>query len=125
MVAISAIIGAIGTLSVVSLTAISLASNLGTFVLYALTCVWTIVAFSGRSEYNFVKHTLVPVVGLLANLTMLITIFAMGVVGGGDSQTESFGALGVGAVWALISIVYIIIRNNQTGRSLMVGQSSA
>ncbi len=124
MVAVSAIIGAIGTISVVSLTAISLASNLGTFVLYALTCVWTIVAFSGRKEYNFFKHTLVPIVGLLANLVMLVTIFAMGVLGGGDPQTESFGALALGAVWALVSIVYIIIRNRQTGRSLMMGSSA-
>src|ERR1700736_276533 len=40
MVAVSALIGAVGTLSVINLTAITLASNLGTFVLYALTCFW-------------------------------------------------------------------------------------
>jgi amino acid transporter len=124
MVVVSAIIGAIGTLSVVNLTAISLASNLGTFVLYALTCVWTIVAFGGRKEFNFVKHTLVPVLGLLANVVMLVTIFFMGILGGGDSQTESIGALALGGVWAVVSIVYILIRNRQTGRSIMAGQSA-
>jgi amino acid transporter len=125
MVAVSAIIGSIGCLSVIGLTAVSLASNLGTFVLYGLTCLWTIVAFSDRKEYNFVLHTLVPVVGLLANVVMLITIFYMGILGGGDSQTESIGALGLGAVWALVSVVYIIIRSRQTGRPLMAGQSTS
>src|SRR5262249_39188251 len=117
-------IGAVGTLSVVSLTAVSLASNLGTFVLYALTCLWTIVAFSGRKDYNFIRHTLVPVLGLLANLVMLFTIFFMGILGGGTSQTESIGALAVGGVWAIVSIVYIAIRGRQTGRALFVGQKA-
>jgi hypothetical protein len=124
MVAVSAIIGAIGTLSVISLTAVSLASNLGTFVLYGLTCVWTVVAFTGRKDYNWFRHTLIPVLGLLANAVMLFTIFFMGILGGGDSQTESIGALALGAVWALISAVYVIIRGRQTGRPLMAGQKA-
>ena len=124
MVAVSALIGAVGTLSVVNLTAITLASNLGTFVLYALTCLWTIIAFNGRTDYNWFRHTVVPVLGLLANLVMLITIFFMGFLGGGDSQTESVGALALGAVWAVLSIVYILIRSRQTGRSIMVSQKA-
>jgi amino acid transporter len=119
MAGVSAIIGAIGTLSVVNLTAVTLASNLGTFVLYALTCLWTIIAFNGRKEYNFFKHTLVPIVGLLANIAMLVTIFYMGFIGGGDASTESLGALALGGVWALISIIYVVITSRQSGRSLM------
>src|SRR5438132_261767 len=46
MVAVSAIIGAIGVIAVVTLTGITLASNFGTFVLYALTCLWAIIAFA-------------------------------------------------------------------------------
>lgn len=119
MVAVSAVIGAIGTLSVVSLTAVTLASNLGTFVLYALTCLWAIVAFSGRSEHNFFAHKVVPVLGLLANLAMLVTIFWMGFLGGGDSQTESIGALAIAALWAVVSGAYVIFRSRQTGRPIL------
>jgi APA family basic amino acid/polyamine antiporter len=119
MVAVSAIIGAIGTVSVVSLTAVTLASNLGTFVLYGLTCVWTVVAFAGHKDFNFLKHWLVPMVGLIANLVMLVTIFFMGFLGGGDSQTESIGALALGAVWLVLSGAYVVIRNRQTGRSIL------
>jgi amino acid transporter len=121
---VSAVIGAIGVLSVVGLTAVTLASNLGTFVLYGLTCLWTIIAFTGRKEHNFFAHTVIPVLGLLANVVMLVTIFYMGILGGGDSQTESIVALGLGGVWLLISVVYVLIRSRQTGRPLMMGQKS-
>src|SRR5207237_4708746 len=52
MIAVSAIIGVIGVISVVTLTGITLASNFGTFVLYALTCLWAIIAFASRPDFN-------------------------------------------------------------------------
>lgn len=124
MVVVSAIIGAVGTISVVGLTLITLASNLGTFVLYGLTCYWTIVAFGGRKEFNVFKHLLVPALGLLANLAMLVTILFMGILGGGASQTESVGALVVALIWAVLSGIYVMLRNRATGRSLIVGTSA-
>lgn len=120
LVAVSAIIGAVGTLSVVSLTAVTLASNLGTFILYALTCLWTIVAFAGRPERSGFKHLLIPALGLLANLVMLVTIFWMGFLGGGDSQTESIGALIIAAVWAILSGAYVVVQSRRTGRPILV-----
>lgn len=123
MVVVSAIIGAIGTLSVVSLTAVTLASNLGTFVLYALTCLWTIIAFAGRPENNWFTHRVIPFLGLLVNLLMLVTIFWMGILGGGDSQTESIGALAIAGVWAALSIAYVVVRGRQTGQSILVART--
>jgi amino acid transporter len=120
LVAVSAIIGAIGTLSVVSLTAVTLASNLGTFILYALTCLWTIIAFAGRPERSGFAHLIIPSLGLLANLVMLVTIFWMGFLGGGDSQTESIGALAIAAVWALLSGAYVVVRSRRSGRPILV-----
>ncbi len=107
MVVVSGIIGVVGTLSVVTLTGITLASNFGTFVLYALTCFIAFNAFVSRREFSLVKHGVVPILGFVANLIMLVTIFAMGFVGGGDAQTESFIALGFAGVWGIISVVYI------------------
>lgn len=125
MVVVSAIIGVIGVLSVVSLTGITLASNFGTFVLYALTCLWAIIAFAGRPDFNFVKHLLVPVLGLLANLVMLVTILGLGILGGGDSQTESLIALAFAAVWAVASGAYILVSNRRTGRPLVAQPTKA
>ena len=119
MIVVSAIIGMIGTISVVTLTGITLASNFGTFVLYALTCLWALIAFAGRHDFNGLKHAIVPLLGLLANLLMLVTIFAMGVMGGGDPQTESFMALGIAGLWALASGAYVVISNRRSGRSLL------
>ncbi len=64
------------------------------------------------------KHAAVPVLGLLANLLMLITIFALGFIGGGDSQTESFMALGIAGVWLIASVVYVLVRKGPSRRSV-------
>jgi hypothetical protein len=119
MVVVSAIIGMVGTLSVVTLTGITLASNFGTFVLYALTCLIAVVAFAGRKEFSFLKHGIVPVLGFLANLAMLVTIFALGFVGGGDSQTEAFIALGISAAWLVATVVYIASRRSPAQRVMV------
>ena len=119
LVVVSAVIGSIGTVSVVYLTGITLASNFGTFVLYALTCLWTIIAFAGRPDFNPLKHLLVPVLGLLANIAMLLTILGLGLIGGGDSQVESMMALVIAALWLVASVVYVVMNNRKTGRTLM------
>jgi len=106
-------------ISVVTLTGITLASNFGTFVLYALTCLWTIIAFASRPDFNFIKHLLVPVLGLLANIVMLVTILGLGILGGGDSQTESLMAVAFALLWAVVSGAYVVVSNRRSGRSLV------
>src|SRR5713226_1207284 len=113
MVVVSAIIGMAGTLSIVALTGITLASNFGTFVLYAITCFIAFNAFVSRKDFNLLKHGIVPVVGLLANVLMLVTIFGMGFAGGGDAQTESFIALGFAGLWGIVSIAYVLGRRGR------------
>src|SRR5439155_737465 len=125
MIAVSAVIGVIGVISVVTLTGITLASNFGTFVLYALTCLWAIIAFASRPDFNWLKHLVVPGLGLLANIVMLVTILGVGIVGGGDSQTESLIAVGFAAVWAVASGIYVVMSNRRTGRSLVTQPKAA
>src|SRR5207247_4660923 len=119
LVAVSSVIAAVGVQSVVGLTGITLASNLGTFVLYALTCMWTIIAFAGRAEFKIGRHLIVPVLGLLANIVMLLTILGLGFIGGGDAQTEALMALVIAALWLGASVIYVIANNRRTGRTLM------
>ena len=49
---------------------ITLVSNFGTFILYALSCILCIVAYHNRvhDHKRFLKHTLIPAFGLIANL---------------------------------------------------------
>jgi amino acid transporter len=125
MVVVSAVVGIIGVVSVIELTGITLASNFGTFVLYALTCLWTLITFHGRAEGSLLKHVIIPVLGLLANLAMLITILGMGILGGGTSQAESLIALGIAAFWAIVSVVYVVVSNRRRGRSLFATPSTS
>ncbi len=109
LVIVSSIIAAIGVQSVVGLTGIALASNFGTFVLYGLICVWTIVAFRKRKEFNFVKHGLIPGLGIVANVLMLGAIIYLNATGSADSQTEAKICFYIAGGWALISIGYVIM----------------
>jgi amino acid transporter len=115
---VSAIIGAIGVKSTVIQTGIGIASNLGTFVLYMLICIWTIIAFAGRKERNHFLHMLIPILGFLANLLMVVTVFYLAFVAGGDSAKEGWIAIGFAAAWAVLSIIYVVIRSARSGRKM-------
>ena len=57
-----------------SLLTITLASNFGTFVLYALSCALCMVAYHKHPNFNFVRHLAIPMFGLLANLACMIVL---------------------------------------------------
>lgn len=119
LVAVSAVIGCIGVVSISNLTAITLASNIGTFLLYLLTCVWTVVAFRGRPEFSPIKHLIVPALGFLGNLLMLGVIFGLGLTASGDLFAQSLLAVGIALVWAVISGAYFILNSRATGRPII------
>jgi amino acid transporter len=116
---VSSLIGAIGVQSVVGLTGITLASNFGTFVLYGLTCLWTIIAFAERHEYHMAKHLVVPVLGLLANVSMLIAILYLAIAGGGDAAKEAYICFAIAGGWAVLSAIYVLVSSSRKGRSMI------
>ena len=107
LIAVTAIIGIVGVRSVVGLTGITLASNLGTFTLYGLTCAWTIIAFKKRKEFNILKHGIIPVLGVIANLIMAIAILYLYIIGNPASQTEAKICFVIAGSWALVSLIYV------------------
>jgi len=104
---VSAVIGAIGVRSVVGLTGITLASNLGTFVLYGFTCVWTIVAYRRRADRNLLLHNVIPALGVLANLVMLVAIVYLYAIGNQDSKNEAYIMFVIAGGWLIVSIAYV------------------
>jgi basic amino acid/polyamine antiporter, APA family len=102
-----------------TLTMIVLASNFGTFVLYMLSCVICIVAFQGHPSFSFVKHMLIPVFGVLANLACM-AFYLIGPFMGYGTKMEPFGALGIAAVWAIYGAFYFAKSSKATGRTTMV-----
>jgi amino acid transporter len=124
MVIISAIVGSLGVLGgVVTLTGITLASNLGTFALYGIICVITIVAFGGKKEFNIFKHGVIPVLGLLGNLLLVGVIFIIGIISGGDTAKETYIALSISGAWLLISVAYFLISSRRKGIAIVPATS--
>ena len=119
LVVASSLIAAVGVRSVVGLTGITLASNLGTFVLYGLTCVWTIIAFSRRNEHSVIKHTLIPVLGLIANIAMLGAILYLYIIGNSDAKSEAYICFGIAGLWAAGSALYVAVNSKRSGRPII------
>jgi amino acid transporter len=95
-----------------SLLFVTLASNFGTFVLYALSCALCIVAYWKHAKFSVVRHLLIPVFGLVANLLCML-FYVVGPIGGYGTPHEPLIALGIAAVWALYGGIHFI----QVGRA--------
>jgi len=106
VVAVS-VIGIIGVQSVVGLTGIALASNLGTFILYGLTCVWTIIAFKGRKDFSPFKHALIPSLGVVVNLLMTVAILYLYITGNADAKAEAKICFMLAGGWAIVGFIYV------------------
>jgi amino acid transporter len=120
MVIVSAIIGAAGVAGgIVALSGITYASNLGTFVLYALICAITVVAFLGRPDFNILRHLIIPVVGLILNVGLAIAIFALNYSFGGAAAQEANIALAIAGVWLVISVIYFVINSRQQDKHIV------
>ena len=107
LVFVSSIIAAVGVRSVVGLTGITLASNLGTFILYGLTCIWTIVAFKQRKDFNPIKHAIIPGLGFVANLVMVGGILYLYIIGNADAVSEAHICFWIAGGWGLVSLLYV------------------
>ena len=113
LVVVSSIIAGVGVRSVVGLTGITLASNLGTFILYGLTCIWTIIAFKDRKDFSAMKHGWIPTLGLIANIVMVIGILYLYVIGNADAKAEARICFIIAGAWAVVSVFYVLLTSVQ------------
>ena len=102
-----------------SLLAITLTSNFGTFILYALSCFLCIVAFHGRPDYSFLKHTLIPGFGLVANL-VLMGFYVAGPFFNLGTKMEPLTALGIAAMWGLYGAIYFLRSSKEKGKEVLL-----
>jgi amino acid transporter len=103
---------------------ITLTSNFGTFLLYMLSCVTCLVCFHGHPQFSFVKHLLIPVFGLLANLACM-AFYLIGPFMGYGTKMEPLIALGIALVWGIYGGVYFVRASKATGRTTLVQQAGA
>jgi amino acid transporter len=103
-----------------SLLAITLTSNFGTFILYALSCFLCIVAYHKRPDHSLIRHTLIPGFGLIANLTCM-AFYLIGPVFSLGTFKEPLLALGISALWGIYGAVYFIRSSKAKGKAALLG----
>jgi amino acid transporter len=125
LVVVASIIGAIGVLNVTALTGITLASNIGTFALYALICAFTFVTFAGRTEFHSVKHAVIPFLGVIGNIGLLVAVVYYGLITPGVSADGTKMALWITFGWGLVSVLYLVWNSKTSGRQIIPKTSVA
>jgi amino acid transporter len=116
---VSALFGIYGVKSVNTLTQITLASNTGTFIVYGMTCLITLVAFASRHDKHAFKHRVIPGLGLLMNVAELSGIVYLAVKAGGDSSKNAFIALAMVAVWIVAGFVWVMANPHHRGKPIL------
>jgi amino acid transporter len=102
-----------------SLLTVTLASNFGTFLLYMLSCFTCIVAYHNHPQFSFLKHMIIPVFGLLANLACM-AFYLIGPFMGFGTKLEPFTALGIAGVWLIYGGIYFMRSSKSSGRTTIV-----
>jgi len=102
-----------------SLLTVTLASNFGTFLLYALSCVLCMVAYHKHPKYNFIRHMFIPVFGLLANLACM-AFYLISPFTGIGTWKEPYLALGIAAVWAIYGAFHFIGKGKSEGKTVLL-----
>ena len=107
-----------------TLLTITLASNFGTFLLYVLSCVICMVGFHNHPKFNLLKHLLIPVFGLMANLACMV-FYLIGPFMGYGTKMEPFGLWASPLVWAIYGGIYFVTSSKKKGRTTMVEPARA
>ncbi len=103
-----------------TLVIMTLISNFGTFLLYMITCWIAMVAFKEHHSFNTFKHVVVPILGLLANLVIMLFYLIGPFTVAGMSWKEPYIALGVCALWGIYGAIYFLRSSKSNGREILL-----
>lgn len=106
-----------------SLLTMTLASNFGTFLLYGLSCIICLVAYHRHPRFSPVRHLLIPIFGLVANLACM-TFYLVGPFMGYGTKMEPLLALGIALLWALYGGIYFVRASKITERTTLMATRS-
>jgi APA family basic amino acid/polyamine antiporter len=98
---------------------VTLASNFGTFLLYGLSCVICMVGYHNHPNFKPIRHFLIPLFGLVANLVCM-AFYIIGPFMGYGTPKEPLIALGIALVWAIYGGIYFLKSSKATGRTTLV-----
>ncbi|HEY9156486.1 APC family permease [Candidatus Binatus sp.] len=98
---------------------VTLTSNFGTFLLYGLTNIVCIVAYSERDEFHGFKHMVVPVFGAIANFACL-AFYIIGPIEGLGSVKEPLMAVAISAIWGIYGAIYFVRNSKRRGKETIL-----
>jgi amino acid transporter len=102
-----------------SLLTVTLTSNFGTFILYALSCLLCIVAYWKREDFSVVRHLLIPGFGFLANITLMAFYVISPAFGLGTSK-EPVLALIISGLWGIYGAIYFLRTSKAKGKAILL-----
>jgi APA family basic amino acid/polyamine antiporter len=108
-----------------TLVIMTLISNFGTFLLYMITCWIAMVAFKEHKSFNGIKHVVIPILGLLANLAIMLFYLVGPFTVAGMSWKEPYIALGVVAIWGIYGAVYFLRSSKAKGKEILLTSKPA
>jgi amino acid transporter len=103
-----------------TLVIMTLISNFGTFLLYMITCWIAMVAFKEHKSFNGIKHMVIPIFGLIANLACMLFYLVGPFMVAGMSWKEPYIALGVVAAWGIYGAVYFMKSSKARGKEILL-----
>jgi amino acid transporter len=112
MTVVAAALGVFGVnpYQVDNLTQITLASNIGTFLVYGATCIIALVAFASRPDKHLVKHIVLPGLGAAMNIFEMLAVFYIAFSEGtGTTPGNAIRALLVVGVWAALGVLWVYV----------------
>jgi amino acid transporter len=102
-----------------TLLTVTLASNFGTFILYALSCTLCMVAYHKHANFSVLRHLIIPIFGLLANLVCMGAYIVFPFTGIG-TKMEPLAALGIAAIWAAYGGLHFLMGGKAKGKTVLL-----
>ncbi len=102
-----------------SLLVVTLTSNFGTFILYALSCALCMIAYHERHDHNWLLHYIIPGFGLLANLVCMAFYLISPVFGLGTFK-EPIIALIISGIWGAYGAFYFVLSSKKKGKAILL-----
>ena len=84
-----------------------------------LSCITCIVCYHKHPKFKVVRHILIPIFGLLANLACM-AFYVIGPFMGFGTKMEPLLALGVALVWAIYGGIYFVSISKKHGKTTLV-----
>jgi hypothetical protein len=77
------------------------------------------VAYHKRPDYNLIKHTLIPLFGVLANIGCMM-FYLIGPFLGLGTAKEPIGALIIAALWGAYGAFYFLKSSKAKGKGVLL-----